>query len=504
VLRKFLPTGILLSLVALFQPLLNTANAQNRQGYYPGDWVTFTNTRYINSIDVSYRYVYIGTTGGIIRLNTLEETWMDPITESDGLSSHEIWKVAFDRDMDETWVETPLGYFSYNPVFQQWTTESDFPSGLKDPDKSSIINFQTYTPLLGYQYYSDNKSALIVDDKLREFRITEAVEDDHRNLWVGTFGDGLYKFDMVSGFVEKKPFGPFQDYIEDIYLDGDTVWFASLPVIDYDNAITMWDRRENEWHYYESRYNDNIISDEVNDIAADEKNVFFATDLGLVVFNKDRGQFTSYNRRTGLRSQEIYSLHVEDSLLFMGGDGTVDILLIPQKSIFPLSAPPQYVSRVDDMDRIGGSFWLCTTTGVLRYNEKEHKWKDFDTRDYNLNGEVWQIYEAENGDVWFAGVDGVVHCDSEFNEIETFLSRHDLKMTVPHRIAVIGNKLWIGTDNGVLRYDLVTKLWDEYDKMDGLIDEYINDMKVDGDYIWFATPEGATRYYWNNPLNIRK
>lgn len=496
--------GIALALLSAIYSSLNPAIAQNRQGYYPGDWVTYTNTRFITSIDVSYSDVYIGTTGGIIRYNGLERRWMDPITESDGLPSHEIWLIAFDRYNDEIWVETPLGYYSYSSVFQRWSPENSFPRDLKNADISGRINFQTYTPLLGYQFYSEGGVPQLIDENLREYRITEAVEDDYSSMWVGTFGHGLLKFDQSSGFMEQKPFGPYQDYIEDIYFDGDTVWFGGFPVSEYANAITMWDRRSDEWRYFEARFNDRIVSDNVYDITADETNVYFATDQGLVVYEKDSERFFSFTRTLGLRSQELYSLHVEDSLLFMGGDGTVDVMLVPRDSIFSLSVPPQRVTRVDDIDRIGDNFWLCTTRGVVQYNEKTREWSDFDTRDHNLSGEVWQVFEADDGHVWFAGIDGVVHLDSDLNEIETFLSRHDLDNSVPHRVALIGDRLWIGTDNGVMRYDRVTRLWEDYGEIDGLIDDYVNDMKVDGDYIWFATPEGATRFYWNNPLSIRR
>jgi len=254
----------------------------------------------------------------------------------------------------------------------------------------------------------------------------------------------------------------------------------------------------------ESRYEDWIISDNLNDIVSNDRYTFFATDFGLVRYDKDREQFRSYSPTLGFRSTEIYSLHAEDSLLFAGGDGTIDVLLIPRDSIWPLPVPTTYLDRVNYLDHIGDNFWVCTSSGVLRFDESTGEWSKFDTRDGNLGGSVWQIVREGNGDLWFAGIDGVVHLDSNLNEIETLLSRHDLGLRVPHRIALIGSNLWIGTDKGVARYNRETSIWTDFDVLDGLMDNYISDMVVDGDHIWFATPRGATRYFWNNPLNIRK
>jgi len=35
--------------------------------------------------------------------------------------------------------------------------------------------------------------------------------------------------------------------------------------------------------------------------------------------------------------------------------------------------------------------------------------------------------------------------------------------------------------------------------VDGLLDNLVQDLVLDGDYIWFGTPEGVTRFFWNNP-----
>jgi len=476
---------------------------QNRKGYYPGDWVSYTNTRFVTSVALGWSDVYFGTTGGITRYNSLDGRWKDPITASDGLVSNEIWRLAVSREDDFIWVETPLGVYSYNPVFQEWSFESEFPDELERSDLVKYPNLQVFHLDPGYQFSYDLNRAFLSDPVFRDYRVETAVEDDWYHLWVATYGRGVVDIDLRSGFVHLLPNGLYQENINVIYMEGDTIWFGGESSSGYENAITMWDRYDDTWHYYEAKYNDWISSDNVYDITSDDRYVFFGTDYGVVTYDKHSDEFRSITRGLGLRSTEIHCLYLEDSLLFMGGTGTIDILLVPQDSIFPLHAPIAPFGKVYSISHIGANTWVGTEYGLHRFDEKAFKWTRFDVPSGDLSNAVWQTLEGSSGEIWFAGIDGIVHLDSNLNELETISTRHDLNGNPPHRIALADTLLWVGTDNGVMRYDRVKAMWTRYDTEEGLIDNYINDMKIEGDYIWFATPEGVTRYYWNNPLRIR-
>lgn len=478
--------------------------AQNSKGYFPEDWVTYAQSRFVTSIAMGWSDMYFGTTHGIIRYNSLEDKWRDPMTASDGLPSDEIWKLAVNKDNDVVYAQTPLGVYSYDPTFQEWTSEFDFPDTLAGKNALNQLNFESYHFDLGYHfsYFSDN--AYLTDPVLRDFQVTTAFADRWDHLWVATYGDGIADIDLASNFVTLIPFGPYDESINTIYMDSNNVWFGSKTGIASDNAITLWNRKDDTWKYFEGKYNDWIVSDEVNDIAGDEKAVYFGTDFGLVKYYKKSGNFRSYTKGLGLRSNSVYSVFVEDSLVFVGGLGTVDILLAPRDSIFPFNAPTEQSGKILTMAHLGSNFWIGTEYGLHRLNTESLKWTRFNIPSGYLGGSVWQILQGANGELWFAGSDGVIHLDSNLTEIESFLTRTDLADRMPHRIALTGNILWIGTDNGVMKYDRVEKRWKIYTTSDGLIDNYVNDMIPEGDHIWFATPQGATRFYWNNPLRVRE
>jgi ligand-binding sensor domain-containing protein len=61
---------------------------------------------------------------------------------------------------------------------------------------------------------------------------------------------------------------------------------------------------------------------------------------------------------------------------------------------------------------------------------------------------------------------------------------------------------WLGTDDGVLKFDKRRSRWRRFTVEDGLPDNVVHYILLDGDFIWFGTPEGLTRFYWNSPYRI--
>jgi len=71
-------------------------------------------------------------------------------------------------------------------------------------------------------------------------------------------------------------------------------------------------------------------------------------------------------------------------------------------------------------------------------------------------------------------------------------------------IAADSLNLWIGTDTGVERFKKDTGNWVSYRPGNyDLLSSPVTDILIDGSYVWFATPEGCTRFYWDEPFRSR-
>ena len=59
--------------------------------------------------------------------------------------------------------------------------------------------------------------------------------------------------------------------------------------------------------------------------------------------------------------------------------------------------------------------------------------------------------------------------------------------------------VWAGTDHGVLKYIKEEDRWKLFTTEDGLLDNEVRWILLDGDYVWFGTGRGLTQFYWNAP-----
>ena len=59
--------------------------------------------------------------------------------------------------------------------------------------------------------------------------------------------------------------------------------------------------------------------------------------------------------------------------------------------------------------------------------------------------------------------------------------------------------VWVGKENGLLKYVKRENRWYRYSRADGLLDNSVRWILLDGDYIWLGTGRGLTRFFWNAP-----
>src|SRR5512136_716223 len=100
----------------LFLTTTNLFGQRLYRFYNPGDWVSYTETRYVTSIARGFNTVYFGTNGGILRYDIRFDKWLDPLTISDGMPDNRVRRLAVDRMTDELWADTPLGVGYFNPT----------------------------------------------------------------------------------------------------------------------------------------------------------------------------------------------------------------------------------------------------------------------------------------------------------------------------------------------------------------------------------------------------
>lgn len=353
--------------------------------------------------------------------------------------------------------------------------------------------------------------------------VSAILEDSSENLWFGTGGGGVSRYDGVNWTTFTKADGLAGDGATAIAEDssGD-IWFAGGGIARYDG--TKWttyleedglslrrvskicvDGAGNLWfgsygdgafrfdgeqwiHYTEA---DGLAGNIVNAIIQDSSgNMWFCTNgSGVSLF--DGESWTTYTTSDGLANDYVECV-LEDSsgdlwfgtfrgvsrydgyswTTYTGADGLMD----------------NWVRRITE-DR-WGNLWFGSLGGLSRFDGRG--WRTY--REV-INSEVWAITEDSTGNMWFGTDLGAWRFDGEMwtNYIPTDGWENAVRAIVEDSV---GN-LWFG-GNGAIKYDGAS--WKTYTEDDGLAGSFVSAILEDmSGSLWFGTLySGVSRFDGEN------
>ncbi len=553
----------LLSLSLLPQTLLSQSL---NSIYSPGDWVTYLNTRTITSISEGNRYVYFGTTNGIIQYDLLRREWADPVNKSNGLSDDFIYSVAVDRPNNTVWLSTPSGLshfdeynrliynismsqlnlfqrerissigFLSNSIWLQTTSgyieldrlsgfyrqkNSHPPNDIKwSGQKSQTFNNDVmFFMSAGFTYQNDYNRAIITDDYFREYDVTATLTDDFGNQFSGTCGSGPFIGNAKLQTLDNYNYGLLNNYVSSIAVDDENqMWIGGIKTFQYENTysaigfsnchngagLVKWAMEEEDWIYYESISNMNVDIDNIRAIEIGENNIWFGTGNGLVYLELETNEWKKINAFDGLKGDEVKSIALFDSSLWVGtrfGIQTVDIIT---KKVSSPKVLNDLQLRVFSIRNNANDLWIGTSSGAYKIDGIDNL-----IYHYSSSGEIIDPKSNGGGNVRsFAfdaefvylsddvGVSQINKSNSEYKQLplNPFVFKGNIR-----RMVALDDYLWVGTSLGLLRYNMKNSTWRQYSTKDGLANDSVNDLYINDYYIWIGTDDGLTQFYWNDP-----
>ena len=480
---------ILLSLLLLTSG--NLSGQRLYRFYNTGDWVSYTNTRYVTTIARGFDIVYFGTTGGILRYDMRGGKWLDPLTVSDGLPDNDIRHLAVDRMTDEIWAETPQGTSYYNPTFDEWRDNQPFPSDKVQPANIRVSDLPTLFPSDNFQFMPGGS---LIDRNLMEYPITQMLRDDADVVWMGIWGLGAAKGDLRRDDLQLLRFGPYDDDIAKFDRDGEDFWFLGgsdgLP-----GTITHFDRASDRWEYFEPSREAGVISDRFSAIAHDDKSVWIGTDLGLVRLDKRSKSFRSYSHFQGIYGNAISALLSIKGNLLIGTDQGVSVFDLTRDSIYAATNASIRGRSVFDFAIRDRTIYAATQFGIYSLEWGTNQWRRLAPASANLRGAIYDIQIVDSL-LYSVGDDGVVVVN--LNDISETLYDRNVKFHNANLTALLVHQgvIWVGSSGGLFRLNNRSGTWYRYTTNDGLISERITSLVADGDYVWIGTDKGVTRFFW--------
>ena len=241
-----------------------------------------------------------------------------------------------------------------------------------------------------------------------------ALMYDNKQLWVGTFSDGLYRIDLSNNKTKRYVHSSDSNSLNDnnvysIYKDySGTIWIGSLL------GLHKYDKN----HDYFIRVNEHKINKQVNDILEDFRGVIWFATLGSGLFSYDKknDKWNHYpNLTTGKTMGNMITCLLEDSKhnLWVGTEGA-GLFMYKQESdsfedMYSINngLPNDVIYRL--VEDIQDNLWGSTNKGLFKIDVNNNI--STYTHSNGLFGDQFNYksgFRSKSGKIFFGGVKGFV------------------------------------------------------------------------------------------------
>ncbi|UZD21382.1 ATP-binding protein [Algoriphagus halophytocola] len=268
-----------------------------------------------------------------------------------------------------------------------------------------------------------------------------AVLDSRGQLWFGTNGGGISRFDGVEFTSFTTTLGLSSNTVRSMLEDSRGVlWVGTVG-----GGVSSYDGNVFTNYTVENGLADDVILSILED---EEGNLWFGT-YGSGVSKYNRSEFTTFNTENGLPDDVIVSM-AQDQL---------------------------------------GNIWFGTNGGgVAKFDGSQ--FITFTMADGLPSNRIRSIYAAEDGQIWFGTIGGGVS-RYDGKSFHNYGLKHGLPSVIVRAIVEDEeHDIWLATENGVSRFD--GGHFTSYTREQGLPSNSILDVVKDGNgKLWFCTDGGG-------------
>jgi len=448
------------------------------------EWINLTNGDKVFSIVSSGNNLWIGTDGGLVKLNKETEEIAFYNRANANLPDNHIRTLAIDSS-GYLWIGTQfegIGRFDgyscqvYNtrnsPLpFDQWNMEIEVDAegkiwigSLKYLVKfngTDWVSYETGNPLSAYYSINDiffdrngiewiaaswgvgrfNSDSVIVENIEGLNNDARVIQEDKENhIWVGTQWNGLFEFDGINWTEYDTSNSDIpSNNIYDMKFDYDgNLWLAT------GNGLVKLDG--SNWEIFNTT-NSGLLQNEILSIEIDEKGIIWLGFFNYGLMKFDGINWKKYNLSNSiLPSNAVYVIEFDDKdnvWLGTGGNSLIN---------YNRNTWSQY-----DSSNSG----LLNTVYSLKFDNKENLWIGYKYNIIEYNGNFWlSKYNNEN---WL-----------DYDSTNSPFSRNLVNCIKTDTY----DNLWIGTGKGLVKFDGIN--WTIYNMGNTpLTSNLINDIEFD-------------------------
>jgi signal transduction histidine kinase/ligand-binding sensor domain-containing protein len=481
--------------------------------------------------------LWLATTAGLIyfdRLNNRIERYVHNPENDESLSNDNVQSVFIDK-LNRVWVTTRAGLNLFTPeskIFRHINSAKNFEKDLSNiafsdiaQDHSGDIWFGSADGLfcLKNESQRDNLKLILYQNERNNNKslsinlVRSLFVDKSDNLWVGTENGGLNLFNRADGtfwHYRKDDYDPQSlknESIESICQDKTgNLWFGTLTglniAIKNRNAIIKYQNMPGAPF--------SLSHNTVTCFLEDHKNKIIIGTIagGLNLFDDKNGRFRSFNMDNSNLSSNSVLCAIEDS-----GDhiwlGTWDGGLVefdPETGSFK-SFTTRNSGIQDNMifsiaEGYNNDLWLGSNEhGLIHYLIKENRFINYTPQNSNIgNALIFKILKYSGGRFLVGNTDNFQIFSPADNHFTTFaFDSANIKTLSYSKVTDIlvdnDSCIWIGTPNGLNRFNPERGSFTRYYEKDGLPNNFIHALILDNsNTLWVTTNGGVGRFDYKN------
>jgi len=510
-----------------------------------GDWISYKNCNYPTSLTEGNEYYYFGTSGGVVPYQKYSRRWEEPYTTSDGMAGDFVTAVYFDKTTSYLWAAHEAGISYLTPTADRWVNyinpqwridrfgadnfnvwaqtsngayhrisrlggslqadEFQLPAGVTwapcalDP----LPNFGLYAINADLQF---DMKGIIYDLEFRQFPICLFHSTIEKDVYGGAWGLGMINGDDNVKRLNVTPMGPLQNSVNALTLTDDGLWMSSS-IIDENpvfnrTGISFLNFSDWTWNYDETYLVQELATTQVFDINYRNRRLLIGTDMGLVIYDSEKDKWKRMDMTEGLSDEIVSTIALEDSLAWIGTPHGLTLVSLPgfktrRVHLSPLKIPVRINKIVIGKETV----WLGTDNGIYSVDKKSHI-----VGHYDAFGDEVELDDAVGADftgvavsdsmVVFSRQNGLVKHTPSSGEWDLIPNPVELNQVTIFDIAIEDGFLWLGTDSGALLVRLSDNYTERYTTVDGLAGNCVYKIIIDGEWVWFGTNKGLTKYHW--------
>ncbi len=439
-------------------------------------------------------------------------------------------RVITEDSQNNLWFGTPNGVSRFNPLKKQFThfskenliNEADTLIGL--PRVIMQLNdekiwFGTSKGLFQINLKTDEFTR--VEGRAGHANITSVIITGNKTIWVGSFGNGIFKFDSTGTFesnltqLNNPEFALRSDLVWRLFEDTDKkIWIGY-----WDDGLSVYDPKTGKIFdgVYRQGLKNSLPNKYIESISADSSGlVWIATTTGIATFDpiNFKVQTVSHipNDDTSLGNGMIFSIEESvNNFVWLGTENGLERWNSVNNEV-----KHYYHDQKDNTSIAVGPVWdiqmagenhllVATNSGIDLLNIESGKFKHFNELDEDRNKDNPGAYYSivAKSATWFyvTGTDKSVILFNPFTGEKKLIfdaADHAITRGVEYFTSMVLSKsglLWLGSTLGLYQYDMDTQLitaFSTHENINRLSDNFIYGLvETDDGVIWAATANGG-------------